>query len=274
MSITFITANAHNNNIMYCGVSIPFFPDHNTFTTIVDDTDLGIADLINNVNSHKFDEVMIGKPYINVYYDEIQIIGTIMNTSTMPTEVTISMLGISCKCPIINGQFIFPITFHPSVVDRRINVTLKIEGFPYTCLEIGGSNGNIETQIYQDSTGKYHVVPLKSTDLANYWQNKLVDPTWSQVDLATITGLVAHTLFNYVLPNLQLNLTPEEQSGLLDIQNTILPSIASTLENIKPNDADIEIHYASYRYHMQKGKQAMDNYVVDRNEISKYTTLK
>lgn len=276
MALTFITVNAHTNNVVNAvGHSVPFFPDPNLFTTFADDTDNGIKDLINNVNSHSFDSVMTGKQYINAYYDGTNVKGTLLNVpSSVPSAATISILGQSYQTQIVNNQILFPINIHPAVAITRITVSIKVDGFPFTTLEIAGSNGNIETQIYQDSNEIYHIVPLKSSELANYWQNNFVDMTWSQADFATIDGLLVHTLFHYVLPNMNLNLTVAEQNGLTDIQNTVLPVIPSTLANIIPDGVNADIHYNSYRYHMQQAKQAMDKYVEDRIEISKYTTLK
>jgi hypothetical protein len=275
MSLTFITVNAKTNQVVFAGgYSVPFFPNPDLFTTFADDTDSGIKDLINNVNSHTFDQIMTGKPYISVYYDGTNVIGTLVNPpSTVSTQATVSVLGQTCQVDIVNNQFTFPVTLHLAVAIVRVTLSVKVEGFPFTTIEIGGSNGNIEATIYQDSSGVYKIVPAKASDLAAYWQNSMVDMSYSNVDLATADGIAIHTLFHYVLPALNLTLTASEQAGLTEIQNNLLPSLATNLSNIT-DGTNFDIHYNSYKLHTQQAKSAMDKYVADRIEISKYTTLK
>lgn len=275
MALTFITVNSSNNAVVFAGgYSIPFFPNPSYFTTIVDDTDSYVQDLINNVNSYTFDVVMAGKSYINASYDGTNVKGILVNPpATLPTQANISLLGQVYQVEITNNQFTFPVTIHPAVSIQRITASVKVDGFPFTTLEIAGSNGNIQSQIYKDINNVYQIVPLYGADLATYWQNNLVDMSYSNVDLATADGIAIHTLFHYVLPALNLTLTSGEQAGLAEIQNNLLPSLATNLSNIS-DGTNLDIHYNSYKFHTQQAKQAMDKYVADRIEISKYTTLK
>lgn len=275
MSLTFVTVNALTNSVLFCGNNVHFPYDHNSFTTILDDTDNGVKDLIANVNSHKFNDIMVGKPYITATYDGSNIVANLINPpASVPTQSTISILGTSYTCSIANNQIIFPIDFHPSVAQNRVNAVVKVDGLPYVYLEIGGNFGNTEIQVYTDSNGGHHVVPLKSSDLAAYWQNSKVDMTWSQADLATITGLLTEILIQHVIPALNLTLTEDEKNGITDMQATILPSIVSNLATIAPLNGVKDIHYLSYKSHLIEAKTAMDSYKIDRDEIMKYTTLK
>lgn len=268
MALTFITVNAKTSAVIFAGgYSVPFYPNRDLFTTFADDTDSGIKDLIANVNSHTFDVVMAGKPYISVFYDGTNINGALVNGSG--NQASVSLLGQAYQVDITNNQFAFPVSVHPAVGHQRITASVRVDGFPFTTLEIAGSNGNVESQIYKDINNVYQIVPLNSADLANYWQNSLVDMSWSNVDLATADEIAIHTLFQHVLPALNLTLSPQEEAAIVEIQNNLLPSYSTTLANLADN-----LHYNSYKFHTQQGKQAMDKYVTDRTEISKYTTLK
>lgn len=271
MAIVFISANAQNNNVVGVNQFIPCYPDHNVFTTFADNSDVLVKDLMSNIYAHSFSEVKAGKPFINMFYDGTNVIGTLVNG--VATEATLSVMGKAIQVPIVNGQFTSPITVHEAVKNQRISVSVIADGFPHTTIEVGGANTDIPVQIYQNTSGVYNVVPLKNIDLANYWQNSLVDMQWGQADLATITGLLAHTLFHYVLPSMNLTLTAEEQNGLNDIQTNVLPVLPSTLANVNPDNVNVDIHYNSYKYHIAQAKQAMDRYVADRVEIEKYTTF-
>lgn len=274
MALAFITVNAQTNTVVGANIYIPVIPDKNCFTSVLDDTDTGVKDLLVNVNSHLFSDIMTAKPYISSTYDGTTVIGVLINApSPLPTQATISLLGNSYQVIITNNQFTFPITIHPAVADTRLTLNIRVDGFPYTFMEIGGRNSNVESQIYQDSNGVYQVIPAKNADLANYWQNSLVDMSWSNVDLATADGIAIHTLFNYVLPSLNLTLTPQEESAIVEIQNNLLPSIATNLSNIS-DGTNVDLHYNSYKLHTQQAKTAMGKYVADRVEISKYITLK
>jgi hypothetical protein len=271
LAITFITVNAKTNSVVFAGgYSIPFFPNPDLFTTFADDTDTGVKDLIANVNAHLFDSVMIGKPYINAYYDGTNIIGNLINTTTIPAQVSVSLFGKVFQADVTGNQFTFPITIHPAVGHQRVTVSVMADGFPFTSLEIAGSNGNVESQIYKDVNGIYQIVPEKNVDLAAYWQNTLVDMSYSAVDLATADEIAIYTLFKHVLPALNLMLSPQEEAAIAEIQNNLLPSYTTTLSNL----VDGNLHYESYKLHTGQGKQAMEKYVADRIEISKYTTLK
>ena len=268
MSLAFITVK--NDAVIGANQYIPVTPDRNAFTVVLDDTDNGVKDLLANVNSHQFSEIMTGKPYITAIYDGTNVTGTLVNGTA--TQATISILEQAYQVAVTNGQFTFPITLHPAVTDQHLTLNIRVDGFPYTFMEIGGRNSNVETAIYQDASGVYQVVPSKSADLANYWQNNLVDMSWSNVDLATADGIAIHTLFNYVLPSLNLTLTPQEEQAITEIQNNLLPYIATNLGNIS-DGTNTDIHYASYKMHTQQAKTAMEKYVADRIEISKYIVL-
>lgn len=276
MALTFITANAQTSAVLYCG-SHPFFPpDHNSFTTILDDADTGVKDLLANINSHTFDNVMTDKPYIKAFYDGSYITVTLVNPpATVPEAATLSILGTAYILTIDTDYTVkLPIIVHPSVAQSRINVSIKVEGFPITYLEIGGNSGSAETQMYQDNNANLHVVPLNNIDLANYWTNTIVDTKWNTADVATITGLLAHTLFHYVIPALNLTLTEDEQNALSDIQTNIIPSIVSTLGTVKPVIGTEDLHYMSYKGHLAQAKVALNNYINDKDEILKYTSMK
>jgi hypothetical protein len=231
-----------------------------------------IKDLIFNINSHSFDEVMVNKPYINVSYDGTNLIGNLMNASSNPTQATISILDKTYQVAIVNNSFTLPVKFHPSIAQVKVSLSIRIDGFPLTMIEIGGNNGSISVAIYQDSNGIYQIAPTKSIDLANYYQNSLVDMSFANVDLATADGIVMHTLFHYVIPALNLTLTQQEQDAITEIQNNLLPSIPTNLGNLI-NGANLDLHYLSYKTHIQQAKEAMDKYIADRIEISKYITL-
>jgi hypothetical protein len=275
MALAFVTVNSTNNAVVFAGSNLPFQPNRSYFTTIADDADPYIKDLLSNVNAHTFDIVMTGKPYVVSFYDGANLHINLMNPpATVPTTASVSFLGQAFSTSIVNNASTFPITIHPAVSEQRVTASVKIDGFPLTSIELAGSNGNAPSQVYRDSNNVCQIVPQNNSDLANYWQNNFVDMAWSEADLATITGLLAHTLFHYVLPNMNLTLTTAEQNGLKDVQNNILPSIASNLTNIIPDGVTDDIHYNSYKLHVQQAKQAMDKYVADRVEISKYITLK
>lgn len=269
MSLAFITVK--NDAVIGASEYIPVIPDRNAFTVVLDDADSGVKDLLTNVNSHVFSEIMTGKPYITAVYDGVNVTGTLVNGTA--TQVKISILETAYQVGIANGQFTFPINLHSAVVDQHLTLNIRVDGFPYTFMEIAGRNSNVETAIYQDANGVYQVVPSKSADLANYWQNNLVDMSWSNVDLATADGIAIHTLFNYVLPALNLTLTANEQAGLTEIQNNLLPSIPTNLSNLT-DGTNFDLHYNSYKLHTQQAKTAMEKYVADRTEISKYIVLK
>jgi hypothetical protein len=272
MSLAFITVK--NNAVIGANIYIPVIPDRNAFTVVLDDTDNGVKDLLSDVNSHLFSDVMGSKPYLTATYDGINVTGALVNApSSVPSQVAISLIGQIHQVPITNGQFTFPINLHPAVTDQHLTLNIRVDGFPYTFMEIAGRNSNVENTIYQDTNGVNQVVPVKNADLANYWQNNLVDMSWSSVDLATADGIAIHTLFHYVLPALNLTLTASEQAGLIEIQNNLLPSLSTTLANVS-DGTNLDIHYNSYKLHTQQAKIAMDRYVADRMEISKYITLK
>jgi hypothetical protein len=274
MSLQFISVNTPSNIIAYIGSGNPVITSHSVFTTMVDDSDFGIKDLLIDKSSHKFDEIMAGKPYVDVYYDGTNIVGTLMNVDfNFPSVVKVSLFGGSYDCEV-NGdyKFVFPVSIHPAISEKRVNVAIKAEGFPPTSIEIGGSNDGAEAITFLDEDGVYNVTPSNSGELASYWQNKLVDLQWSAVDLATITGLLAHTMFTYVLPNMeQLNLTVEEQNGLKELQTNLLPLIATNLSTVAPDENTMDIHYASYRYHLYQANEAIKKYIEDKTKISKYS---
>jgi hypothetical protein len=270
--LVFLNVDYASNSVIYAGYSPPWQDNHNAYTTILDDTHAGVKDLISNVSSHTFDSIIGTTPYIKANYDGANINVNVINGTA--STVTLSILGNTYTATVINGTVAFPIAVHPSVSSARIPVSILVDGFPHTSIEIGGSNGNTSVQMYQDVNGIYNVVPANSTDLANYHTAKSMDTNWMIPDLGTITGLNAHVLFHYVLPALNLQLTADEQNGLSDIKTNILPSIVSTLANIAPVGHENDIHYASYKYHIAQAKTAMDSYTNDRNEIMKYTTLK
>lgn len=248
--------------------------DKNVFTTIIDDSETGVKDLLTDIGSLKFNELIGEQLYINAFYDGTKIVANLLNNPNNVTTATISLLGNIYSVNVVDNQINFPIVIHPSVADMRLNATVKAEGFHFSTLEIGGSSGIEECQVYFDGNGVYNVVPTKNYTLAQYHQNKEIDMSWSTVDLATIDGLLVHTLFNYVLPNITLTLTEEEQNGLNEIKNNLLPLIPTTLSNVATDGTKLDLHYASYRYHMQQGKTAMDKYVADMQEITKHVTLK
>lgn len=275
MALTFITVNSANNVVVNAANYMPIIQNYNYYTTILDDTDNGVKELLANVNSHLFSEIMTGKPYISLNYDGTNVKGSLVNPpTTSPTQANISLLGQVYQVPIINNQITFPITIHAAISNQRIPLTVRVDGFPYVSMEIGGNLISTEIQIYQDSSNIYHIVPVKSTDLATYWTSQSVDTAWEMADLAMVTGLTAHLLFHYVLPSLNLTLTSDEQNGISDFQMNILPNIVSTLANIAPIGQQNDIHYASYKAHIAQAKTAMDNYITDRNKILQYTTLK
>lgn len=269
MSLVFINANGHTNNVNYAGYGQPYLCDHNAFTVIADDTDTGIKDLMADVNSHTFDSVMGVNPYLRAHYDESNIFVSLVNGTG--TKITFSVLGVAYQADIADGQATFPIKVHPACSAQKLTVSIRVDGFPFTSVEIGGNGSAVEAQIYQDSTGMYNVVPVKSADLANYWTASSMDTSWMIADLATITGLNAYVLFNYVLPALNLTLTADEQTALTDIQSNVVPNIVTTLASAGQGN---DIHYLSYKEHISQAKTAMDNYTNDRNEIMKYITLK
>lgn len=272
MALTFITVK--QDVVIGANIYIPVIPDRQAFTSVLDDTDNGVKDLLSNVNSHTYSEIMTGKPYLTVTYDGTNVTGVLNNApSSVPIQATISILGKSYQVSITNNQFTFPINLHPATNDQHLTLNIRVDGFPYTFIEISGRNNNVDCVIYQDSNGVYQIVPAKASDLAAYWQNSLVDMSYSNVDLATADGIALHTLFKYVLPALNLTLTAQEQTGLAEIQNNLLPSLATNLSNIS-DGTNLDIHYNSYKSHTQQAKQAMDKYVADRVEISKYITLK
>lgn len=275
MAIQFISVNASTNDVKYIGGSMPFMIDKNVFTTMVDDSDTGIKDLLSDMSSHKFNDLMGTKPYITANYNGTQLIANIINNPNVSTVATVSMLGNTYACQIVDNQIVVPISIHPCVANVRLNATINVDGIPFSTIELGGSGANVESQIYFDGNSVYNVVPAKSSDLGSYWQSNLVDLSSVNVDLATITGILAHTLFNYVLPNMtNLTLTTEEQNGLNEIKTNLLPLIPTILSNISPDGSTLDLHYASYRYHSNQAKQAIDNYMSDRNKITQYVTLK
>jgi hypothetical protein len=265
LALAFITVK--NDTVIGANQYIPVIPDREAFTAVLDDTDNGVKDLFTNVNSHLFSEIMGAKPYITATYDGANVKGTLVNGAA--TQATISILEQSYQVDIVDGGFTFPIKLHLAVLDQHLTLNIRVDGFPYTFMEIAGRNSNVELSVYQNVNGVYNVVPSKSADLANYWQNSLVDMSYSYVDLATADELALHTLFNKVLPVLNLTLTPEEEAAIVEIQNNLLPLFSTTLVNLNGN-----LHYGSYKLHTQQGQQAMEKYVADRIEISKYVTLK
>jgi hypothetical protein len=265
MALAFITVK--NDSVIGANQYIPVIPDREAFTAVLDDTDNGVKDLFMNVNSHVFSEIMGVKPYVTATYDGLNVNGTLVNGTS--TQATISLLSQSYQVDIVGGQFTFPIKLHQAVLDQHLTLNIRVDGVPYTFMEIAGRNSNVELTIYQDTNGVYNVVPSKAADLANYWQNSLVDMSYSYVDLATADELALHTLFNKVLPVLNLTLTPEEEAAILEIQNNLIPLFSTTIENLNGN-----LHYGSYKLHTQQGQQAMEKYIADRIEISKYFTLK
>jgi hypothetical protein len=265
MALAFITVK--NDSVIGANQYIPVIPDRESYTAVLDDTDNGVKDLLVNVNSHVFSEIMGVKLYISATYDGSNVKGTLVNGSA--TQATVSILGQSYQVSIVDGQFTFPVRLHPAVLDQHLTLNIRVDGFPYTFMEIAGRNSNVEITLYQDVNGVYNVIPAKSADLANYWQNSLVDMSYSYVDLATADELALHTLFNKVLPVLNLTLTPEEEAAIVEIQNNLLPLFSTTLANLNGN-----LHYGSYKLHTQQGQQAMEKYVADRIEISKYIALK
>lgn len=266
MSLAFITVK--NDAVIGANIYIPVIPDKNAFTAVLDDTDAGVKDLLVDINSHKYSEIMSAKPYITAVYDGTNVTGTLVNGTA--SQATISILEQSYQVSITNGQFTFPITLHPALSDTHLTLSIRVDGCPYVLMEIAGRNSNVECAIYQDTNGVYQVVPAKASDLAFYWQNSLVDMSYSAVDLATADEIAIGVLFDKVLPALNLTLTAEEESAIVEIQNNLLPSYSTRLSNL----SDGNIHYESYKLHTQQGKQAMDKYVTDRMEISKYITLK
>jgi hypothetical protein len=258
MALAFITVK--NGVVIENNIYIPVIIDRNAFTVTLDDTDLPD-------NTNLFSEVMGSKPYVTATYDGSNVVGVVYNSTS--NQVSLSINGQSYQVSVINNQFTFPFNLHSSVLDQRLTVNVIAEGCPYLFIEIGGRNNNVETTIYQDVNGVYQVVPAKSADLANYWQNSLVDMSYSYVDLATADELALHTLFNKVLPALNLTLTPEEEAAIVEIQNNLIPLFSTTIENLNGN-----LHYGSYKLHTQQGQQAMEKYIADRIEISKYFTLK
>jgi hypothetical protein len=262
MALSFITVK--NDTITEKNMYIPVIIDRNAFTAVLDDTDL-------SVSSASFSGVMGTKPYVTVSYDGTNVNGIVVNSTATQAELSIN--GQSYQVPITNNVFIFPFNIHAALADIRLTLNIRVDGCPYTFIELSGRNSNIETALYKDANGVYQAVPSKSADLASYWQNNLVDMSFSNVDLATADGIAIHTLFNYVLPALNLTLTTAEQAGLDEVKNNLLPSLSTNLSNIS-DSTNTDIHYASYKLHIQQAKIAMDKYVADRVEISKYITLK
>lgn len=277
MSLYFISVNTPSNVVAYIGQGMPTIANSNVFTTVVDDSDFGVKDLLLDMHSHKFNEIMTGKQYVDVYYDGTSIIGTLKNVDfNFPSKAKISLFGTDYECSI-NADYVFsfPVSIHPAIKEKRVNVAIKVDGFPFTSLEIGGSNENTKAITFLDENGVYNVTPSDSVTLASYWQNNLVDLSWSAVDLATVSGLLAHCVFHYILPNMSnLNLSVEEQNGLLELQNNLLPIIPTTLSTIAPSGTVADIHYASYRHHLEQANQAITKYIEDKNKISKYYSLK
>lgn len=265
MALTFITVK--NNAVTEANIYIPVIIDRNAFTSVLDDTDSGVKDLLSNVNSHLFSDVMGNKPYLTVSYDGSNVVGTVVNSTA--TQAILSVNGQSYQVAITNNQFTFPISLHPAVTDMKLTLNIRVDGCPYTFIEIGGRNSNVEVAFYQDTNGAHQVVPAKASDLASYWQNNLVDMSYSAVDLATADEIAIGVLFNKVIPVLNLTLTTDEESAIVEIQNNLLPLFSTTLANLNGN-----LHYGSYKLHTQQGQQAMEKYVADRVEISKYITLK
>jgi hypothetical protein len=281
MSLAYIVANAHSNVVMQASQFPPVYADKLTYCTVLDSTDNGVKDLLSNTSSHTFDSIMSNRQYVNVYYDNTNLIGTIKNPSANPpTSVNVSMLDQMINVPLANNSFTLPITIHPSVAEQRLEISVNADGCPPCYIEIGESNGNIPVQMYQDSNGVYHLIPQNNGDLALYWQNQLVNPTWNVADIATALGILMDAVFGKLIPQMQnasyapLSLTTAEENGLNDIKTNILSNVASTLANIQPDSTTTDVHYSSYRAHIANANQAMSNYVSDRTEILKYTTLK
>jgi hypothetical protein len=271
LSLVFLNVNTSTNAVNYASYGNPnHLADHNAFITLVDDTDNGVKDLLLNPSSHSFLDVIGSKPYMSASYDGSNVIITLNNTNTSPTEANISIIGVVYQFPITNNQIAIPITVHPLLQTQRITVTSIVDGFPYTAIEVGGTGSSVETQVYKDINGLLQVVPVKSADLALYWQNSLVDMSFSNVDLATADEIAIGVLFNKVIPTLNLTLTSEEEAAISEIQNNLLPSFSTTLANL----ANGNLHYNSYKLHSQQAKTAMDKYVADKIEISKYVELK
>jgi hypothetical protein len=257
------------------------YNDKLCFCTVLDSTDNGVKDLLSDISSHTFDSIMTGRQYVSVSYDNTNLVGNIINPSTNPpTSVNVSVSDQVINVPVINNSFTLPITVHDAVSQQKLEISINTDGCPPCYIEIGESNGNIPVQMYQDANGTYHLTTNTNEDLALYWQNKFVNSAWDTADIATALGILMDAVFGKIIPQMQnasyapLSLSTAETSGLNDIKTNILSQIASKLDNILPDGVTPDVHYSSYRAHIANANSAMSNYVSDRTEILKYTTLK
>lgn len=287
MALVFLNVGGNTGTVFFAGFGQPnWLVDHGSFTVTADDSTPTVKDLMSNVNAHTYDAVMGTQPYLTATYNNADIIVTLHNAPvTPPTTATFSVLGNTYTETIANGQATFPITLHPAVSNQRVTVAIMVDGFTNIYVDAGGQGSNVEATSYQDASGIVHIAPSHNADLASYWQAQAMNPVWSQSDLATITGLNAYVLFHYVLPALTngtytpITLSADEQSGLADIQTHILPNIPSVLSVLTPvppsgGTQTFDVHYSSFRAHLQSAKTAMDSYVADRLAITQHVQLK
>lgn len=275
MAICYVTGNIPTDTVVQATEYPPIITDPNSFTVLLDDSDQMVKDVMADTTTHKFSEVMTGKPYVKLQYNGANLIITLINPpTTVPTSVTMSVLGQSVTVNLTSGQTTVPFTIHPSVPRQRVQITVNTDGFPYSYIDIAGAYRDVTVQAYKDTNGTYNIVPVNAIDLANYYTQKDVDTKWSDADFKTVTDFLVDAVFNVILPSLNVTLTTEQTNGLNDIKANVVPYLNSTLATINPTGTQSEMHYASYQYHNEQAKSAMDSYVSDKTEITKYTTLK
>jgi len=223
-------------------------------------------------------------PFLSAYYGNGILTVTLNNppASGGPTGVVVQIGNQTASLPLENWSASLPVSVHPSLATAYIQATVYATGqaassppIAATTANLAKANGTaVPFQVVPPTTSgqPYWVYPTQRATLRAYYLG-IADPnryiealTASLQDVYVMLSVVTHLLGAHVIPAMTasswspITLDANEQNAVESIQNSVLPNLAATLQNIYTSGGSPMEAYAELVNRVGLYQQALQAY--------------